>query len=400
MNHPTEHGAPAARIRFLESELDRVRAEFASFSGRLSHDLQGIFRNIDGFACALQDQAGGKLADKEARYVQRILAGAQRGESLVRDLASLSAADLAQLQPQALDLAGLVAECIQDLAPGLEGRSVEWELAGQPWPRVEADAALLRLALGHLLGNAVKFTRGRATARIRVGVASNGQEWVIRVVDNGAGFDPAYADRLFRAFERLHLATEFEGNGVGLAMVKLVAQRHGGWVDAEVLPEGGAAFTLALRPQPAPGGLVQRPREPVVAPADRAPRKIRVLVVDDEPLVLATLRTMLERDGHEVVAAGGGAAALQVLEQQAAQARPFDLVVSDWSMPQVGGAEVVLAAKALHPATRAIVLTGRRPDLQGRHDLPAAVDCVLGKPVTPAELRRAVAELDGAGAPS
>jgi CheY-like chemotaxis protein len=206
------------------------------------------------------------------------------------------------------------------------------------------------------------------------------------VADNGAGFDPAYADRLFRAFERLHLATEFEGNGIGLAMVKGVAQRHGGTVRAEALPEGGAVFTITLRRQPGHSAP-----EPAAAVDGKAVQKLRILVADDEALVLATVKLMLERDGHEVVAAAGGAAALEILEAQ--RGRPFDLVVSDWLMPGVGGAAVVQAAKAVHPSSRAIVLTGRRPDIRGGHDVPAAVDHVLEKPVTPAKLRQAVARV-------
>lgn len=382
MNHPADPDSLQARIDSLASELDRVRAEFVTFSGRLSHDLQGVFANIDGFAGALHEKAATKLTETEARYLQRIQAGAQRGGSVMRDVASLSAATVAEMRPLPVDLAALIDECIAQLLPQLEGRTVEWTLADKPWPRVEADPALLRVALGHLLANAVKFTRGRQPARIRVGVTATADEWAIDVADNGAGFDTAYADRLFRAFERLHLPSEFEGNGVGLAVVKVVAQRHGGDVRAEALAQGGATFTITLRRQRAHAA----PERGTAGP------KIRILVVDDEALVLATVKLMLERDGHEVVAAAGGAAALQALEREAQHARPFDLVISDWLMPGVGGAEVVQAAKALHPSSRAIVLTGRRPDVHGGHDVPAEVDHVLEKPVTLAKLRRAVAQ--------
>lgn len=381
----TAEAADDARIGLLEIELARVRAEFASFSSRLSHDIQGIFRNIDGFACALQQQAADKLSDKEARYLQRIHAGARRGDSLMRDLASLSAAAVAQLQPYPVDLAGLVGQCIEDLAPGLLGRAVEWELAGTPWPRVLADPALLRLAVDHLLANAVKFTRGCAATRIRIAMAAGPQECVITVADNGAGFDAAYVDRLFKPFERLHLPTEFDGNGVGLAVVKTVAERHGGRVAAQALPDGGAVFTMTVRQSAAaapagPAGVGDRPEA-----------KRRILVVDDDLMVLTTVRMMLERDGHEVVTATGGAAAIQLLERQPREARRIDLVVCDWLMPEVGGAEVAEAAKRSDPAASVIVLTGQRPELHGRHDMPTTVDHVLGKPVTPAQLRRAVA---------
>jgi CheY-like chemotaxis protein len=386
MNDAADREVLQARIDSLSGELDRVRAEFVTFSGRLSHDLQGVFANIEGFAGALHEKSAGKLTETELRYVQRIEAGAQRGGSVMRDVASLSAAAVAQMRPQPLDLARLVGECIEELSPATQGRAVQWDPGDKPWPRVVADPALLRLALGHLLANAVKFTRGREPARIRIGVTATPQEWVIGVTDNGVGFDPAYGDRLFRAFERLHLPTEFEGNGVGLAMVGLVAQRHGGTVRAEALHGAGAVFTITLRRQAA----LRAPDQP----AARGAGRFRVLVVDDEALVLATVKLMLERDGHEVVAAAGGAAALQVLELNAQQAHPFDLVISDWLMPGVGGAEVVLAAKARHPTLRVIVLTGRRPDVHGGHVVPTGADEVLEKPVALAKLRLAVGRGD------
>jgi CheY-like chemotaxis protein len=382
------------RIGLLESDLARARAEFASFSSRLSHDMQGVLRNIDGFAGALQQAAGGKFTEKEARFLERIQATAQRGDSLMRDLAALSAAAVAPLQPGPVDLARLVDQCIRDLAPTLAGRDVQWELVGAPWPRVAADPGLLRLALDHLLANAVKFTRGCAAARIRVAVATTPQEWVLTVADNGAGFDDAYVARLFHPFERLHLPTEFEGNGVGLAVVKTVAQRHGGRVEAQAPPQGGAVFTMTLR-QPA-GPVAAAPRAAGAAAARGRPGpSLRILVVDDDPMVLATVRMMLERDGHDVVTAGGGAAALQVLARQPPEPTALDLVVCDWLMPQVSGAEVAQAAKACQPALRVVVLTGQRPGIDGGYQLPAAVDVVLGKPVTPAQLRQAVALATG-----
>jgi CheY-like chemotaxis protein/two-component sensor histidine kinase len=389
MNPPTQQAALQARIEALEAELRRTRAEFATFSNRLSHDMQAILRNIQGFGEALREQAAAKLSPREARHLERMLAGAQRGDGLMRDLAMLCGAAIAELQPQGVDVRALLDECILELAPVLARRQVQWSLAPAPWPRIDADPALLRLALGQLVGNAVKFTRPRETAHIAIALAATPGEWVLTVADDGVGFDAAYGERLFQPFERLHLPTEFEGNGIGLALVKAVADRHGARVHAEALPQAGARFTLALPRQLPPAALAAC--APDCTPvASGAPQKVRILLVDDEPLVLATVRLVLEREGHEVVTAASGEAALQALRQQAEQARGFDVVISDWLMPGVGGAEVVLSAKAFQPTVRTIVLTGQRPDPAGA-GLPPAVDQVLAKPVSAADLRRAVA---------
>lgn len=379
------------RIAALEAELAAVRAEFATYSGRLSHDLRGIFRNIDGFACALREQAAGRLTGKEARYVERIEAGARRGDGVVRDLSALSAAAVAPLQPHPVDLAGVVRQSIQDLAPQREGRQVEWEVADVPGPRVVADAGQVRLAVDHLLANALKFTRERAPACIRVEIETTPADCAITVTDNGVGFDPAYGDRLFQAFERLHLPSEFEGNGLGLALVRTVAQRHGGRVRAEALPQAGARFTLIL-PRGGDAAPALQPARPAASAAAGTGR-LRILLVDDEPMVLGTLQMLLERAGHEVVAAAGGAAGLQALGQQAQGTRPFDVVLTDWLMPQVSGEDIVQLAQTRDPRPRVILLTGQRPDAHGRHAAPAGVDQVLEKPVRPADLRRALAGL-------
>lgn len=375
----------------MEIELARVRTEFLQFSNRLSHDVQGIFSNIEGFARALRAQGAGAFTVKQEHQLQRIEAGARRGDSIMRDLASLSAATVTQARLQPVNLAELVNQCIRDLSSSLAGRAVEWEMANRPWPRVVADPVLLRLAVDHLLGNAVKFTRGRAPGRIRIEMAATPEEWVITVADNGAGFDPAYGGRLFKPFERLHLATEFEGNGVGLAMVKMVAERHGGRVRAEAPPGGGAIFTLTLRHSEPDSPSTQHGLQQSAAAAPEARSNLLILVVDDEPLVLATIRLILERDGHEVVTAGAGAAAIDALQRQEHEPRGFDLVISDWAMPTIGGADVVRAARVLQPDARIIVLTGQRPTVDDQYDLSTAVDHVLAKPVTPAGLRSAVA---------
>ncbi|MDB5956394.1 ATP-binding protein [Ramlibacter sp.] len=391
MSEATDISALQARLQAAQAELALVRAEFGTFSSRISHDLRGILHNIDGFAVVLEEQLAGQASERQRHYLGRISAGTRRGDSILGDLAALSAAVVAEVELVPVDVKRLVEQAIHDLASAYAGRDVQWELAGAPWPRPMADPALLRLAVDQLLANAVKFTRGREPALIRVEVTAHEERWSLAVADNGVGFDSAYAARLFSPFERLHDATEFEGNGIGLALVRTLVQRQGGEVSAQAPAAGGAIFGLTLRP----AGAVSRARRTENAdhhpapPAEACGRKLRVLLVDDEAMVRMTVKLMLEREGHQVLAPADGAAALQLLVS--ADCAPIDLLVTDWLMPQVGGAEVIRTARQFLPGVRVMVMTGQRPDLHGQHDLSAPVDHVLAKPVRLGELRRALA---------
>jgi light-regulated signal transduction histidine kinase (bacteriophytochrome) len=149
-----------------------------------------------------------------------------------------------------VELAPLVEEVRESLMAEAAGRDIRWQIG--PLPRVCADAAMLRIVLVNLLGNAVKYTRRRPVAEITVG--QQGEEdgrLVLYVRDNGAGFDMKYADKLFGVFQRLHRADEFEGTGIGLATVRRIIARHGGRTWAEAQPEAGATFWFTLRAAPA-----------------------------------------------------------------------------------------------------------------------------------------------------
>jgi len=137
------------------------------------------------------------------------------------------------------------------LEPQSEGRAVEWTIA--PLPTVNGDASLLEQVYVNLLSNALKYTRTRECARIEVGHRVEGKQHVLWVRDNGVGFDPEYANRLFSPFQRLHRPDQFEGNGIGLANVKRIVDRHGGSVSAQSRPGEGAAFSFTLPVDPPSG---------------------------------------------------------------------------------------------------------------------------------------------------
>lgn len=384
-----EAGSIAAELARTQADLARARDEFVTLAGRLGHDVRGLLRHIIEFAQALQ-QRPGEREPSEQRWLGRIETVGKRADALVADLVTLSRISVSQPDLRALDLLGLIRDCVHDaLAPEI-GRHIQWEIDVSATGTVGGDRALLRVALTHLLANAVKFTRPRDGARISVRSRADLGTWTVEVRDNGVGFDAEYAHRLFTVFERLHGPAEFEGNGIGLATVKAVADKHGGAVNVIGALDVGVTVTFSWpRDVVARRGAITASSGQVLAPDTSGGRSLRLLLVDDEPLVLGTLRTMIERDGHEVVTAASAAAGLQVLD---AGGRKFDAVLSDWLMPGMQGPVFARAVKQRLPAVPVFLLTGQRPAADGSHARPDHVDAVLPKPLRFAELRRV---LDG-----
>jgi len=191
------------------------------------------------------------LDDTGKQYLQRVRAGAQRMAALIDDLLRLSRITRAELQRQSIDLSEVASSVANDLSRQDPARHVVFVIA--PGLEARADAQLMRTVLENLLGNAWKFTSGRSHARIEFGRTQANGASAFFVRDNGAGFDPAYAGRLFGAFQRLHAAAEFPGTGVGLASVQRVIYRHGGRVWAKsAVNQGATFFSLCWRtPWPA-----------------------------------------------------------------------------------------------------------------------------------------------------
>lgn len=243
------------RRRAVEDSLRKSRValvaankELEAFSYSVSHDLRAPLRHVSGFVQLLQSNAKGKLDETGARYLEVIAGAAKKMGELIDDLLSFSRTGRAQMHLEPVPLGPLVDECRRELEPELRGRQVEWVIG--ELPEVAADRALLRQVLANLLGNAVKYSGKRAAARIEVLAHREGDEIVVGVRDNGAGFDMKYADKLFGVFQRLHTEAEFEGTGIGLANVQRIVVRHGGRVWAEGEVDKGAAFyfTLPVRP--------------------------------------------------------------------------------------------------------------------------------------------------------
>ena len=239
----------AARLQEANSNLLAANQELESFSYSVSHDLRSPLRNIAGFIELLRKRTAGQLDAEADRYFGIVGTEAVRMAALIDDLLSFSRIGRAELHFAPVQLATLVAEVQSELQSDLAGRPVEWRL--QPLPPVLGDRTLLRQVVANLLANAVKFTRRRAPAWIEIGAqpAAPGAELLTFYVrDNGAGFDPQYAHKLFGVFQRLHNPRDFEGTGIGLANVKRIVTRHGGHVWAEGAPNQGATFFFSLKP--------------------------------------------------------------------------------------------------------------------------------------------------------
>jgi PAS domain S-box-containing protein len=236
----TRVGERTRQLERANQELERANRELEAFSASVSHDLRAPLAAIGGFAELLQSVAGDTLPERGAHALRRIRAGARQMESLIEGLLSLARVSRDELRLQEVDLSGLAADVQAELQAAQPRAGVEVRI--QPGLRVRGDARLLRQVLANLLGNAWKFTSRQPAARIEFGREEG--EYFVR--DDGPGFEMAYAHRLFGAFQRLHSASEYPGNGIGLATVRRVVERHGGTIRGESGAGGGACFRFTL----------------------------------------------------------------------------------------------------------------------------------------------------------
>jgi light-regulated signal transduction histidine kinase (bacteriophytochrome) len=233
------------RVADRTAQLQAANEVLESFSYSVSHDLRAPLRHIMGFADLLQKEAGPTLCEKSLSHLKTICQSAQRMGELIDELLAFSRVGRAALLQTDVNLDELVRETLDGFQAETKERNITWQI--HPLPAVRADHNLLRQVLVNLISNAVKFTGRRAQAKIEIGCApeANG-ETVIFVRDNGAGFDPRYAHKLFGVFQRLHSQEKFEGTGVGLANVLRIVRRHGGRAWAEGVVDGGATFYFSI----------------------------------------------------------------------------------------------------------------------------------------------------------
>ena len=225
-------------------ELEQANKELEAFSYSVSHDLRAPLRSINGFSKALLDEYGEKLDERACHYLDRIRAGTQRMSALINDLLNLSRMTRTPLRKESISLTELARGVVAELHTREPSRNVAIEIADGLSAR--GDKRLITIALVNLLGNAWKYTAKRPETQIAFGRENKGNEAVFYVRDNGAGFDMAYAGKLFAPFQRLHLDSEFEGTGIGLATVQRIISRHGGRIWTEAAVDEGATFFFTL----------------------------------------------------------------------------------------------------------------------------------------------------------
>ncbi len=247
------HDELEQRVAERTEELRALNRELEAFAYSVSHDLRTPLRAIDGFARMLEEDFADGLGPEGRRRVGIIRSSAREMGRLIEDLLSFSRLGRRALEKQRFPLRPMVGEVFEQLRADAGQRRLEPQLA--PLPEVDADPRLIRQVIANLLSNAIKYTAPRPTALVEVRARETEHDHVITVADNGVGFDPRHADRLFRVFSRLHPAEQFEGSGIGLALVQRIVERHGGRVWAEGQTDRGARFSFTL-----PGSDHEPPR--------------------------------------------------------------------------------------------------------------------------------------------
>jgi len=234
------------QVARLERELAHVRLALEDFTHSVSHDLRASLRHVNAYVRIAREDLGDAIDPGIASHLDTAAGAATHMGRLMDGLMELSRVGRAELQAGDVDLGRLIEDARQQLESDADGRVIRWSIA-QDLPCVQGDVALLGQMFHHLFDNAIKFTRDCPVTRIGVTwqALDNGY-CALQIQDNGVGFDPRMQDRLFRVFQSLHSARQFDGIGIGLALARRVVERHGGMIRAEGAPDQGCCISLSL----------------------------------------------------------------------------------------------------------------------------------------------------------
>jgi PAS domain S-box-containing protein len=241
------------RVRERTAQLEAANKELEAFSYSVSHDLRAPVRHIEGFIHVLQPLTAGKLNDEARHILDMMSKSARQMGQLIEGLLAFSRMNRTEMTFTEVDMAALVDDARNELRNQARDRSIEWIIG--PLRVLRGDPITLRQVFVNLLSNALKYTATRPQAIIEIGVSEGEDDCVFYVRDNGVGFEPQYTDRLFGVFQRLHPASQFEGTGIGLAIVRRIIARHGGTTWAEGERDQGATFYFTLPKNPEAAAL-------------------------------------------------------------------------------------------------------------------------------------------------
>ena len=244
---PRPNAQSKSRVRELEAQLETLTQELESFRYSISHDLRAPLRHVLSYVEILQATASQTLDATSRQHLQTIAQAAAQMGQMMDGLLELSRIGRYGMRFQPVSLAALVEKVRQELRPEIKDRNIAWQIGDLP--AVQGDSSLLLQAIRNLVANAVKYTRTRPAASIAIGTKNTARETVFFIRDNGIGFDNHCPDKLFGAFQRFHLLSEFEGVGIGLAKVRSIIRKHGGRTWADAKPRGGATFYFSI-PKP------------------------------------------------------------------------------------------------------------------------------------------------------
>jgi signal transduction histidine kinase len=247
-------------LRETVTALEASNRELDAFTSAVSHDLRAPVRSVIGFSDALFEEHAEELRPSGLEHLNRVRNAGRRMNSLIEDLLHLSRVTRPELHREEVELGSVARLVVEELHRAEPGRKLEYQSPERI--AVLGDPRLLRVLLENLLGNAWKFTRPREVTRIELGETKIGAERVCFVRDNGVGFDMQYAEKLFRPFQRLHSAEEFDGTGIGLATAERIVHRHGGRIWGEAREEEGASFFFTLEPVPDSPAGAPKPSAP------------------------------------------------------------------------------------------------------------------------------------------
>jgi signal transduction histidine kinase len=243
------------RVRRRTRQLEEANKELEAFAYSVSHDLRAPLRALNGYSRILLDDFSKNLDTTANHYLDRIISASRRMEQLIDDLLRLSRVTRSHIELRPVDLSELAQEILAKLREGAPERRVEVVIA--PGLKADADSGLIQIVLGNLLSNAWKYTGRKPSARIEFGLTEHRGKRAYFVADNGAGFDMTYAGKLFSPFQRLHPPSQFEGTGIGLALVSRIVRRLGGEIWAEATPNAGATFYFTIWEDGVPDELRQ-----------------------------------------------------------------------------------------------------------------------------------------------